>query len=295
MKSTRAVQQNLLHDEVARGQKTASALRKATIKGYKKKKKATKTAADRAWAAYEEAEEASNKVIAAIKENQGPEESESEGEPDFEPGENTELWTILAHEMENGTPILWLDNQDDRCSEEERIFWGPPLKLAKDGLGPQVMAYIEQHCFNGPWLTIYQKLKGTYVPKKRKKAPSEEETPKEKVAETNDLEVCRHDEFEDDITYKAEVNAGFCNKGSYLFGLNCGGTGCGVGFVANKNETGFRPDQKNPIYCCIFISGRRAEKRLGVGVCKHALCAACWAKGTVAAAGSGGARKRSRR
>jgi hypothetical protein len=293
LKSTRAIQENLLVDEEKRAEKTSSVEHRATIKGYKKKKKAAKTAVEKAWAVYEQAEEASNNMIDAIKAHQEPAPSDSEQESEYEPGEDTRLWVITSHEIENNVPILWLDNHDERC--EDRKFWGPPLKLAKDGLGPQVMAYIQENCFYGRWLTIFQKLQGTYKPKKRKQAPTEEATMKEKEMEQQTSAICRHDEFEDDITYTAEMNAGFCKKGSYLFGLKCGGGGCAVEFVANKNEKGFRPDQKNPIYCCIFIDGRRANNRSGGEVCKHALCAACWVKGVGAAATGGGARKRSRR
>lgn len=293
LKSTRAIQENLLVDEEKHAEKKNSVEHRASIKGFKKRKKAAKTAAEKAWAVYEQAEEASNNMIAAIQAHHDPAPSDSEEEPEYAPGEDTRLWVITSHEIENKKPILWLDNHDDRC--EDRKFWGPPLVLAKDGLGPQVMAYIKDNCFYGRWLTIYEKLEGTYKPKKRKKAPTEVNTTEENETEQQALAVCRHNEFEDDITYKAEVNAGFCNRGSYLFGLRCGGGGCAVEFVPNKNEKGFRPDQKNPIYCCIFIDGRSARKSSGGEVCRHALCGSCWVKGVGAAAADGGGCKRSRR
>jgi hypothetical protein len=47
---------------------------------------------------------------------------------------------------------------------------------------------------------------------------------------------CRRNVYEEDIAFKAEPNASFCNEGYYLFGLKC--AGFAVSFVADGNLNG---------------------------------------------------------
>jgi hypothetical protein len=101
---------------------------------------------------------------------------------------------------------------------------------------------------------------------------------------------CRHDTYEEELTYSQEQNGAYCKKGFYLCGLKCGG--CGVNFVASGKED----DQCRPgVYCCVNMKGRSSTKNKENDICQHVICSACWKKGVTEGCNTEGGRKRRRR
>ena len=203
-----------------------------------------------------------------------PEEGDEE-----ENRSDTSKWSIANHSLEDGVAWFEVDSHDTKA--KERLFWGIATNMVKDGLGDLVAAYIAENCNHSPWQEIVGKIK---------KVGKNPEVGKKK--EPKKLEICHHERFEPDITYKAESNAGFCNVGRYLHGVVCGGKNCGVQFVATRNsKLGVRPDQKNPVYCCVFMEGQTSKAARG---CRHAICAGCFKKGLLLVPDTNGRQRRKR-
>ena len=97
--------------------------------------------------------------------------------------------------------------------------------------------------------------------------------------------ACKHNQYEEAITYWQERNPGYCKEGHYLFGVKCGD--CSRQFVQDRTEEKslgieltFRPTSDCPIYCCVNMkSGEAKTLNNSSSKCQHALCGNCFKKG----------------
>jgi hypothetical protein len=231
----------------------------------------------------------------------------SENETTDDEEDETEVWEIINHKVCDGEPRLEMDTCDE--TDPQRIEWYDTGPLIKDGLGEKVKAYIERHCNEGPWLKVVEEIdesgvvekmdesgvvektngSGTVVEKKRKEVP----LPETRLVEKTNS-PCRHNTYEEELTYSQEQNGAYCKKGFYLCGLKCGG--CGVNFVASGKEDGqCRPGGSNPVYCCVNMKGRSSTRNKENDTCQHVICNTCWKKGVTEGSNAEEGRKRRRR
>jgi hypothetical protein len=219
-------------------------------------------------------------------------------------------WKLLAHrnDLDLG-PQLQLDTCDK--NNLMRVEWVNPQPLIEDDVGGLVKAYIQENCNFGIWLKIIEQIDGTdhiggmgqhngNMPPKKRKTNGCGQKEKQKLA----LEVvaapdpppfvCRHEVYEEDITYRAEPLASFCNKGCYLYGVPC--AHCNVSSVGNGMQVGTKQEGILPIYCCVYFHGWKLERNYVGDICKHGICSACWKKGVCPDTNNNGpsARKSSR-
>jgi hypothetical protein len=265
----------------ARAEMALSAKNKATIKGYKGKRKKKERATEKATASFQETANAAELAMLNYQNKERGQNKEHEAEAahlEEEEEREQDKWKVLDHRLGNKrSPELQVDTCDD--SDAERVGWYKVAPLLKDGLEAEVRSYILQHCNEGPWLKIINKMDGNSGKKKESNTEKEINKVVGTVKEPDLPAVCRHNMYEEDITYTAEENALFCNEGYYLFGLKC--AGCAVGFVANGKQNGYKPTNSTPVYCCVLLEGRNAGIRSTGEVCKHAICSSCWKIGLI--------------
>ena len=294
--NTTAAQKHIMADDKVRTEKAASLIDQENIKKHKTKAaKRKKSAADKR----------PNKKKKAMEEENN-EMSNDEGTVSDDDNSIAEemKWKIVGHDDANKNK-LWLTvdtMEEDTVQGEERVITSTPKGLIEDGFGALVKSYIEENNLDmEKWAAV---LKSTTKTEAKKKSPSKKkqkeqiveprETGEQKEGEVTKMQVCLHNVYKDDITYKSENNASFCSPGNYLYGIAC--AHCKVSFIAESKKGSYRPTTNKPVYCCVNYEGQKNKKKSGVELCRHAICHPCWAKGVVAAEPEGISvtRKRSR-
>ena len=214
------------------------------------------------------------------------EAEEEEEEEDVLPWQD---WEILYPFDDKGTLRFAVNMYGSGFRGDAKPAYAKWEDFHADGAGDMIDSYIRENYNHPPWSGLLeQSVKKARTPRK---VPLEKASAVD-VAATGESEVveevwgwgarekspsvCRHDIYEEEVTYKTEGNAGYCKDGCYLFGLQCGA--CSKHFVADLHmeksvgkEKSFRPTMDCAIYCCINM-GSNAK-------CRHALCGQCFAKG----------------
>ena len=207
------------------------------------------------------------------------EDSSDDEDVDF----GVEEWTVIRHAVdETDNKPKFMVHYGKREDGRGKHMWGEYGQLEKDGvLG--LDAYIIKNCCH----QVYNDL---LIKTRKRKAVVQMETA---VVAKPKRSPCNHG---DSTTYQEEINAKYCGRNYYLYGIECG-DGCGATFVQSKASElkegvrGVMPGSSTPVYRCINMRpGNEAP-------CGHAVCNDCWTTRLLAQSNndSGGRRTSSRK
>ncbi len=110
-----------------------------------------------------------------------------------------------------------------RRDGRDKFCWGERRELKKDGVRG-TDEHIQNKCSN--------KIFTALLAKKKNEAPA----PPLKVEARR--KPCNHGVYQEQITYKAERNAGYCVEGLYLFGVRCNHCSVKIGSKNKKDMNG---------------------------------------------------------